>query len=91
MSSVAAITSTAAISNPAIAPVICDARSWTTTGAPVTVYVPPYFRRNAGICTACRIHEIARACCSSESDDFSLTWMSAELLFGNRYAKRAFG
>ena len=37
ISSVAAITSSAAISSPAIEPVICDARSLTTTGAPVTV------------------------------------------------------
>ena len=40
-SSVAAITSSAAISSPAIEPVIVVARSLVTTGTPVTVYVPP--------------------------------------------------
>ena len=63
---------------------ICEARSLITTGAPVTVYVPPYAERNIGIRTACRIHEIAWACCASLSDAFSRTWISAELAVGNR-------
>ncbi len=58
-SSVAAITSSAAISRPEIEPVISEARSLVTTGTPVTVYVPPWERRNIGIPTAWRIHLIA--------------------------------
>ncbi len=58
--SVSAITTSATINRTTIDREICDARSLTTTGAPVTVYRPPYAEWNIGICTAARIHLIAR-------------------------------
>ena len=67
------------------------ASSLSTTGTPVTVYLPPYEERNIGILIAPRIHEIACACWASDSDDFSRIWIRAELAVGNRYANLAFG
>ena len=90
-SSVAAITSRAASSSQAIEPVISEARSLSTTGAPLTVYVPPKLSAKMGILTAWRIKEMACACREGDSEDFRRTWMRAESLVGNRYENRAFG
>ncbi len=83
-SNASAITPSATSRISAIEPVSVEERSDSTTGAPVTVYLPPWPSRKEGILTAARIHEMAWVCCEGVSDDFRRTWISAERDVGKR-------
>ena len=81
--SVSAITTSAATSSVTIDRVIDELRSLTTTGAPVTTYVPlPFGSFHWGIATARLTWRIASARWESERPARRRTWMSELFLLG---------